>query len=169
MKTIFISDIHGLIDNFKKIQPIIEESDKIIILGDSFSANENRIIGEYNPNYLFEYFNNNQDKIIYIKGNCDHYEDLNKLNFPTHNQFKYEIDNKNINLIHNPNDCFSLNNNDIVIFGHTHIPEISRVGEILYINPGSLSLPKNEVASYLIYENNCFTIYDIDGNVICRS
>jgi putative phosphoesterase len=31
---------------------------------------------------------------------------------------------------------------DVIVYGHTHIPEVSRHNEILFINPGSVSKPK---------------------------
>ena len=38
---------------------------------------------------------------------------------------------------------------------------------MIYINVGSISLPRdNSPYSYCIYENNKFTLYDIEGNII---
>jgi len=168
MKIVFLSDIHGLTDNFIKIQPIIDGCQKIFVLGDSFNASPSRIRGNYNPDYLIDYFNKNKDKIIYIEGNCDQQFELDKLKFEVHHQYQFEIDGYKINLIHSPNGFHKLNDNEILIFGHTHIPEISKMHNSLYINPGSVSLPRNEKASYLIYENKTFYIKSIDGETIYK-
>ena len=37
---------------------------------------------------------------------------------------------------------------------------------MIYINVGSISLPRNDIATYAIYENRKFVIYDINGNVV---
>ncbi|NLA32608.1 MAG: phosphodiesterase [Mollicutes bacterium] len=165
MKVLFISDIHGLVDNFKKIIPLIEECDKLIVLGDSFSRRTYEDLGEYNPRYIIDYFNQLGDKLIHIKGNCDYVVDERDLNFPLHHYYELKLDNYTLKLIHDPNDIMNLYNGDALIFGHTHIPEISQINDNLYLNPGSLTIPKNGISSYMIYENG-FKIYDIDGNVI---
>ena len=33
---------------------------------------------------------------------------------------------------------------DVLVCGHTHIEEIHRVGDLLYVNPGSPTLPRNK-------------------------
>ena len=35
-----------------------------------------------------------------------------------------------------------LNKNDILLCGHTHIPACENDGEHIYLNPGSVSIPK---------------------------
>ena len=38
---------------------------------------------------------------------------------------------------------------------------------MLYINVGSISLPRNNnKPTYMIYQNKEFTIYDIDNNIV---
>lgn len=41
---------------------------------------------------------------------------------------------------------------DCVFFGHTHIAEITKKDGILFVNPGSLTYPKNSKPSYAIAE-----------------
>lgn len=53
-----------------------------------------------------------------------------------------------------------LNNGDILLHGHTHIPIIMDMGIYTYINPGSISIPKNgSDNSYLIMDNGKFEFY----------
>ncbi len=165
MKIIFISDLHGLIDNLKKIIPIIDTCDKLVVLGDSFAKRYDSLDGEFNPKFIIDYFNKNADKIIHIKGNCDYVVTENDLDFPLHNYYEMEVDNQKLKLIHAPDDITSLYSDDILIYGHTHRAEKSYIDGNLYLNPGSLSLPKEGVPSYMIYDNN-FIIYDLEGNII---
>jgi len=45
------------------------------------------------------------------------------------------------------------NNADVVIFGHTHIPYLKRVGGILVINPGSVGRPRSKAgATFAVIE-----------------
>ena len=43
---------------------------------------------------------------------------------------------------------------DIVLYGHTHRPEVDRKGKVIAVNPGSLSYPRQEGRrpSYIIME-----------------
>ena len=57
--------------------------------------------------------------------------------------------------------------NSILLLGHTHIAEITTIGTTTYINPGSISLPLGkEPASYMIIDDNKFTIADINDRII---
>lgn len=55
---------------------------------------------------------------------------------------------------------------DIVVYGHTHQPAIESIDEILFLNPGSISMPRMSKPSYAILEvtsENIHTvIYEID-------
>lgn len=47
---------------------------------------------------------------------------------------------------------------DVVMYGHTHKPEVRREGDIYVVNPGSLSYPRQEgrKPSYIIMETDRF-------------
>lgn len=53
---------------------------------------------------------------------------------------------------------------DIFISGHTHIPSISKENNIIYVNPGSISKPRNgSLNSYAIFDNNKIVIKTSNG------
>ena len=54
----------------------------------------------------------------------------------------------------------------VLIYGHKHIPSVNRINNMIYICIGSISVPRFGEKTYCIYENNSFTIFDIDGNII---
>ena len=54
---------------------------------------------------------------------------------------------------------------DILLCGHTHVPACKRIGEITYLNPGSVSIPKEgSERSYMTVEGRTFTWKTLDGN-----
>ena len=60
----------------------------------------------------------------------------------------------------------SLKKGDVLLHGHTHVPANEDLGDYLYLNPGSVSIPKeNSWHGYMIFDNGIFTWYDCDGNV----
>ena len=53
------------------------------------------------------------------------------------------------------------------IYGHVHLPIAKKADGIYILNPGSASLPKEQNPnSYAILDNDIFTIYDFNGNVL---
>ncbi|MBE6936034.1 MAG: YfcE family phosphodiesterase [Ruminococcaceae bacterium] len=47
----------------------------------------------------------------------------------------------------------------LALYGHTHVAAMGKVGEVTYLNPGSLSRPRDRGASYAVIEihNGSFT------------
>lgn len=60
-----------------------------------------------------------------------------------------------------------LSKGDIFIHGHFHLPMTEKVEGVFYLNPGSVTLPKNNKPnSYGMIFDNDFFIKDLDGQVI---
>ncbi len=57
---------------------------------------------------------------------------------------------------------------DYCLFGHTHIPCFKENRGILYINPGSISRPRNGKSSYMILDtkNDSCILYNLLGEEI---
>lgn len=173
MKLFFMSDIHGSVyylnkalDKFKE-----EKADYIIVLGDHlYHGARNPLPKEYNPKQVIEILNSFTDRIIAVRGNCDSEVDEMVLNFPimaTYSNILYN--NKRLFLTHghiyNENNMPKLANGDVFIYGHTHIPKVEKMDNIYIINPGSITLPKqNNPHTYGILERNTFKIKDLEGN-----
>ena len=53
---------------------------------------------------------------------------------------------------------------DILLHGHTHVPVCREHEHYIYMNPGSVSIPKEgSVPSYMTYEDGMFIWKDIEG------
>lgn len=174
MKIFFMSDIHGsayytekALDKFRE-----EKADFIAILGDElYHGARNPLPKEYNPKEVIKLLNQYSDKIIAIRGNCDSEVDEMVLDFPimsTYSTILYE--GRRIFLTHghvyNEDNMPKLSSGDIFVYGHTHIPKAEKQGDIYILNPGSITLPKeNNPNSYGVLENNLFSIKNLDGKV----
>lgn len=171
MKYLLVSDIHGsfesatiLIDKF-----IGNNCDKIAILGDIlYHGPRNDLPQFYNPKKVIELLNQYSDNIIAVKGNCDAEVDQMVLNFKINDDY---ILNKNIYLTHGHHINYQnpLKNKDIkvVLYGHSHIIRKDIVEDKVYINLGSITIPKeNCKRCYGILENNTIYIYDIEDNLL---
>ena len=155
MKVLIISDIH---DDFESTKKAIQNHnfDYLILLGD---------LGYYN-NQVFDLLNIFKDKIISVKGNNDIYNDLTQFD----NTKLYQtinIDNKTWFLTHGHiYNEYTDTDYDIYLQGHTHIPRVEKKDNKIYLNPGSIGLPRNGVKTYIYYEDNTFYLENLDKEVI---
>jgi predicted phosphodiesterase len=55
---------------------------------------------------------------------------------------------------------------EILLHGHTHIPENGVCGDLRILNPGSVSIPKaGSSHGYMTYEDGTFLWKTLDGEV----
>ena len=173
MKIIVISDIHGLITGIDKIQEKISELniDKLVVLGDIYySGIRNMLHKDYNPNYIEDFLRKNKEKLICIRGNCDSNDDVERNNFVKTKEIeKLIVNNKEIYFTHGHiyNERNWDKENTILVFGHYHVPFIRKIGTNIYVNSGSLSLPREyNVPTYLLIDDSNLIIYDINDKIV---
>ncbi|MEW8956177.1 phosphodiesterase [Clostridium sp.] len=175
MSLFFISDIHGSIYYLRKALEAYEREkcNNIIILGDILYHGPRNIIPEgYNPKEVIEVLNTLKDRIIAVKGNCDSEVDEMVLNFPILSEYGVIFYNgRRVFITHghkyNEDNPITSIEGDIVISGHTHLPRGERIKGVYYINPGSITLPKeNNKHSYGLIKDDSFFIKDLEGNIM---
>lgn len=174
MKFLIASDIHGsafyckkLLDRFAS-----ERADKLLILGDVlYHGPRNSLPKNYSPADVAAMLNPLRDKILCVRGNCDSEVDQMVLDFPIMAQYAIlSLGNRTVFVTHGHEFNLSspppYSQGDILLHGHTHIPALTEQNGLLYINPGSVSIPKqNSPHSYIILENNTFTWKNTDGEI----
>lgn len=170
MKYIVISDIHGIVDNLPLIKEKSQDCEKIILLGDLYYADYyHRFSNSYNKEFVEEFLISIKDKLICIRGNCDSEEDVKKSSFPIQEGLFQISKNPLIFATHGHlyNEKNWEQDQAILLFGHYHIPIIQKRNDCIYVNPGSISLPRGkEKPSYAILTEKEITIYDIENNVL---
>lgn len=175
MKILFISDIHGIKTNLPKIKERFEQlgCDKLVVLGDLYYIGpRNTMIEGYDIKTVQNFLESFGDKLICIRGNCDSEVDKMVSNFPIINELGLiSTINEDLYLTHGHiyNESNWNHQNSILIYGHFHIPFIKEVETNIYINPGSISLPKSETGpTYLFYNEEEFIIYDLNDQEIAK-
>lgn len=152
MRVLIISDTHGNHRNLDKVLEREGEFDLLLHMGDTEG-------GEY-------YIESTAGCPVYIvMGNNDFFADLPK-------EQEVEIGRYKVLMTHGhyyyvSRDTERLKNTarqrgfDIVMYGHTHRPDIDLEGDVKVINPGSLSYPRQigRKGSYIIMET------DMEGQI----
>lgn len=175
MKILFISDIHGITDNLNIIEKKMNEKDidKLVCLGDLYYTGptyDNKY--KINSKGVFDFLKKYNDKLICMMGNCDSSVDIKASDFPISNGISLiNTDGLDIYITHGNEYSFEksrkFNHRGILVYGHEHIPYIKKSENMIYINVGSISLPRNNNnPTYAIYENKKITIYDVNDNII---
>ena len=159
MKILFISDIHGITDNLKIIEKKLKEEDidKLVCLGDLYYTGPSyEGKSKINSKDVFEFLTKYSDILICMMGNCDSNVDIKASDFPI---------SSGVSLINTDGlDIYITHGNE---YRHEHIPYIKKNENMIYVNVGSISLPKdNNNPTYAIYENKNITIYDIYENIV---
>ena len=170
MKIMFASDIHGSYKYAKLMREkfIEEKAEKLVLLGDLlYHGPRNDLPEEYAPKKVIELLNGMKNDILCVRGNCEAEVDQMVLEFPCMADYAVMyLDGKTLYITHghtiNPDNPPPMNKGDYLMNGHTHIGAIEDRGEFMYLNPGSVSIPKDGKHSYMIYEDGEFTIKELN-------
>ncbi len=168
MKLFIASDLHGSAYFTRKMLERYEESgaEKLILLGDIlYHGPRNDLPSEYAPKAVAAMLNEHASEIISVRGNCEAEVDSLMLDFSVTSDYGVIFDGiQTIHLSHGHRQEPKLHENDVYITGHTHIPHDFVKDGVRYLNPGSVSIPKNMTRhSALIYENGVFEWMDIES------
>ena len=177
MKLFIASDIHGsayfcrkMIEAFKA-----EKADRMLLLGDIlYHGPRNDLPQEYAPKEVIALLNSLKDKILCVRGNCDTEVDQMVLSFPVMADYcALLVDGHVIYATHghvfNEGNPPPLQPGDVLLSGHTHVPRCHRREGLAFVNPGSVSIPKqNTPHSYAILEDGVMTWKDLQGGAFMR-
>ncbi len=174
MKYLVASDIHGSDYYLKQLLEAVdkEQPDKIILLGDIlYHGPRNDLPEGYAPKAVIPKLNELKSKILCVRGNCDTEVDQMVLEFPIMADYGIITSGKEVIYIthghnHNSKNLPPMNSDEILLHGHTHIPVCDVTETHIYMNPGSVSIPKeNSPHSYMIIEDGVFTWKNLQGEV----
>ena len=170
MKLMIASDIHGSAFYCKELLKAFENehADKILLLGDIlYHGPRNDLPKNYAPKEVIAMLNGIKEYIICVRGNCDTEVDQMVLDFPVLNeQIFLCIDKIEMLAVHGHKPFPAVKSGTFVLSGHTHVPKLEKANGITYMNPGSVSIPKeNSRHGYMVFENGKFIWKDFDGNV----
>lgn len=178
MKLLIASDIHGSeyycreLLNFYNAQ----KPEKLILLGDIlYHGPRNDLPRDYSPHRVAEMLNDISDCIICVRGNCDAEVDQMLLDFPImtdsallcldlhHSLVTAYLTHGHMFLESNPP---KLKPGSILLCGHTHVPVCREYDNFIYMNPGSVAIPKKASPhSCILYEDGVFRWHDLSGDV----
>ena len=174
MRLLVASDLHGSPEAAAFLRRRCEEllPDMLVLLGDYlYHGPRNPLPSSYGPPSVVSVFADFDAPIVAVRGNCDAEVDQMLLNFDIlRDCATLFLGGRRITATHGhlfpldpPPHSFP---GDIYLFGHIHIPVIRQENGITLLNPGSITLPKeNSPHTYALLDEHGFTIMTIDHEV----
>lgn len=165
MKLMIASDIHGSAYYCRRMLEVFQQegAERLLILGDIlYHGPRNDLPKGYAPKEVIALLNPLREKLICVRGNCEAEVDQMVLDFPILADYAVIPNSKNViyathGHVYNRAGPPPLCKGDILLHGHTHIPECVDCGSFLCMNPGSVSIPKeNSENSYMIFDGKSF-------------
>ncbi|MBR1561544.1 MAG: phosphodiesterase [Clostridia bacterium] len=172
MKWMIASDIHGSAKWCEKLIEAwrTERPGRLVLLGDLlYHGPRNDLPEDYAPKKVIAMLNAIAPELLCVRGNCEAEVDQMVLDFPVMADYAVLcVDGHTIYVthghVHGEDAPPPLKDGDILLCGHTHVPGLRRHEGYTYMNPGSVSIPKNGSAhSYVTLEDGLAAWKDL-GN-----
>lgn len=146
MPRLFVfADIHGSLGSWLTVRALLKNNDTLAVAGDLFDTR----YGNYgNPDFMPEDIRSDLGSLgndfHYVYGNCD----VERF-CPGYDHEKiFEAFGKTIGIHHGHKPFSQPGQIDILIQGHTHLCNLEEKNGLIYMNPGSITAPRNSLATY---------------------
>ena len=172
MKWFIASDIHGsaycckmMLERYRE-----ERADRLLFLGDIlYHGPRNDLPQGYAPKEVIAMLCEKGNETLSVRGNCDCEVDQMVLPFPVLADYTVlDTGSRLIFATHghlfSPSNPLPMKKGDILLSGHTHVPRCEEANGLVFLNPGSVSIPKEgSVRSYMTLENGVFLWKDLES------
>ena len=161
MNIVIASDIHGSAAWCRRLVAAIEAEspDQVILLGDLlYHGPRNPLPDGYAPAEVAGMLNGLAERITAVRGNCDAEVDQMMLDFPCMADYALVADgDRKLFCTHghvfSPEEPPRLAEGTLFLSGHTHVKVDEVRDGIRFVNPGSVSLPKDGTHSFAVYRD----------------
>lgn len=173
MKLVIASDIHGSAYYCNLLKEFYEKqrADKLLLLGDLlYHGARNPLPRDYNTLKTAAILNSLKDQILCIKGNCDSQVDTLVLDFPVTCDFAaFFLAGRTVVATHGHETPALLKKGDVLLNGHFHVPAFEERENCTYVNPGSVSIPKeNSPHACMVWEDDNLLWVNLETGDIFR-
>ncbi|WP_300463070.1 YfcE family phosphodiesterase [Desulfobacula sp.] len=159
MKNLFITaDIHGSYGSWLTMKQLLTPNDGLAIAGDLFDTRYGNYANiDFQPESIKRDLQTFKHHFYYVYGNCD-----SPSFFPgSSTAMAFTAFNKKILLCHGHRPYPCSKETDIIIQGHTHLCSLEKKESIIFMNPGSITCPRNGLYTYGVIDNTSAHLIDL--------
>jgi len=161
-RLLITADVHGSYATWMTLKSLLKPDDILAVAGDLFDTRYGRWNSpDFQPNHIRDNLKEIKNKMYYVYGNCDEpsfYPDQ-------FHGLEFQFMGLNIYLHHGHNGHTHLNDilprTNLIIQGHTHLASLEKRQHTFFLNPGSLTSPRNGLYTYAIVGNNKIQIINL--------
>lgn len=173
MKWMIASDLHGSAAWCQRLLACYEQQEcqRLLLLGDLlYHGPRNDLPEAYAPKQVIEMLTRHQQEILCVRGNCDGEVDQMVLPFPILADYcLLPVEEHLVFATHghhfHGDNLPPLKQGDVLLHGHTHVPKQEEVNGIWVLNPGSVSMPKEQSwHGVMTLEDGLFCWMDLESN-----
>lgn len=177
MKLMIASDIHGSAYFCRLLLEACdrEQADRLLLLGDLlYHGPRNDLPRDYDTKQVMALLNGRKNQLLCVRGNCDTEVDQMVLDFPMLADYAVVLESGVVMYAthghkFNPDNPLPMPEGGILLNGHTHVPKCIEYDSYVYMNPGSVSIPKEgSWHGYMTLENGVFLWKDLEDKEAFR-
>lgn len=158
-KLIITADIHGNLTSWLTFKSLLNRGDGLVVAGDLFDTRYGSYADpEFQPDEIRKDMKTIDFPLHYVYGNCDTSGFLPGY----HDHQTFTAFDKKIYLHHGHRPIRHSGAIDIVIQGHTHLCSIEEKEGIIYLNPGSITSPRNALYTYGIIDRKGISLVKME-------
>lgn len=157
-RLIVTADIHGSHSSWLTIQALLKPRDTLAVAGDLFDTRYGSYSNpDFQPNFIKDDLSAFTHRFYYVYGNCD-----TPGFFPGFaTKLLFNAFNKKILLHHGHRTSSAPGNINILIQGHTHLCSLEKKRGQIFMNPGSISSPRNGIYTYGMIDNTSANLIEL--------
>ncbi len=168
MKLLIASDLHGSALWTGRLTRAYEAcgASRLVLLGDIlYHGPRNDLPAEYDPKAVAALLNPLAAEILAVRGNCDAEVDDMVLDFPVSPDYGWIFDGSRcLYFSHGHHPVPKMPAGALYFTGHTHVPHDYTENGVRFLNPGSVSIPKNGSGhSFFLYEDGDVRLQNLDN------
>ncbi len=149
-RLLIFADIHGSHTAWLTVKALANPGDGIAVAGDLFDTRYGSYSSpDFSPELIRSDLKTLDFPFYYVYGNCD-VEGFCK---GYSHELTFKALGKNIFIHHGHKLKHHPETTDIIIQGHTHLPQLETVDGQIFMNPGSIVLPRNSLPSYGVLDS----------------
>lgn len=157
MKYLIVSDIHGSSLGGCRLKEALirEKPDCLLLLGDL-------LFGAYDgdPDFVAGLIRSHAEKVVAVAGNCDDvYEDQTRLGIDLEMRRELSCCGRKVIMQHRPFSA-PLEKKAVLLYGHTHRKCLYEEDGVIFCNPGSIALPRDDCPGYAVLEPRRIALFN---------